>query len=290
MVENNSYFANDKLHGTNDMFRHYLKVYSQILRNQYTYGRMNVLLSYTWLLISAFYHAKRFSSPSKQYSIKVLGYFIRFQDHAELINLFEEIFIFEVYRFRNNVLPTCIVDGGSNIGLTILYFKLKYPDTPVKGFEPIPNLFQLLSFNILNNNISGVEVFNVGLSNTAESITMCRNSFKSNLNWSMIYENPESPVTTVQSALLSSFIEEKKTYALKLDVEGSEITIINELITSGKIKYIRELIIELHPIINKECMPSMLNQLNNNGFQYDIVKDLLHESSTELMVYASMQS
>jgi hypothetical protein len=43
----------------------------------------------------------------------ILGYHVYFHNYPELINLFEEIFIFQVYRFRTNLPAMNVIDGGS---------------------------------------------------------------------------------------------------------------------------------------------------------------------------------
>jgi FkbM family methyltransferase len=230
--------------------------------------------------------SKGWAAQKKTHSTKLLGYIVHFRNHAELVNLFEEIFIFEVYRFRSSRPPSRVIDGGSNIGLAILYFKLKYPEAYVVGFEPVSDLFELLALNVTTNQLSRVEVFNQGLSEKAGPVVMYQNSNRSTLNWSMFAQNVTSKAITCHSVLLSTIIEEDQEYALKIDVEGSEIRIVQDLVWSGKIKRISEFIIEAHPAVVKELFPAMLNQLEANGFKYDVILDSLHKDSTEVMVYA----
>jgi Methyltransferase FkbM domain len=46
--------------------------------------------------------------------------------------------------------------------------------------------------------------------------------------------------------LLSSFLEGEVTL-LKIDAEGSEKEIVQDIVASGKVKHLQEIIIELHP-------------------------------------------
>lgn len=140
------------------------------------------------------------------------------------------------YCLRSTHIPDRIIDGGSNIGLTIFYFRLKFPNTPILGFEPVEILFDVLVLNLKTNKLLDVEVRNVALTDKAGLVSMYKNGARSNLNWSMVRQNVESQSTPVQSALLSSFTEGTGNYALKLDVEGAEVEIMNDLINSGKVK------------------------------------------------------
>ena len=66
--------------------------------------------------------------------------------------------------------PKVIVDIGSNIGGSILYFHDVFPEAAIIGFEPHPDTFEVLRRNVAD--LPGVSVFNYGLGATAGSITV----------------------------------------------------------------------------------------------------------------------
>ena len=57
--------------------------------------------------------------------------------------------------------PEAILDIGSNIGASILYFYSQFPDATIIGFEPHPETFRILQSNVAD--IPSVRVFNYGL-------------------------------------------------------------------------------------------------------------------------------
>jgi FkbM family methyltransferase len=57
--------------------------------------------------------------------------------------------------------PDVILDIGSNIGASILYFHQQFPEATIAGFEPHPETFQVLQANVAN--LPLVSVFNYGL-------------------------------------------------------------------------------------------------------------------------------
>src|SRR5438477_7951076 len=57
--------------------------------------------------------------------------------------------------------PEIILDIGSNIGASIIYFHEKFPDAKIFGFEPHPDTFRILQKNVAQ--LRGVVVFNYGL-------------------------------------------------------------------------------------------------------------------------------
>src|SRR5205085_6344363 len=57
--------------------------------------------------------------------------------------------------------PEVILDIGSNIGSSILFFRDQFPAATIYGFEPHPETFQVLQRNV--GALPGVEVFNYGV-------------------------------------------------------------------------------------------------------------------------------
>lgn len=65
--------------------------------------------------------------------------------------------------------PEVILDIGSNIGASILYFHQQFPRATILGFEPHPETFRILQTNVAN--IPSIRVFNYGLGATNSRIT-----------------------------------------------------------------------------------------------------------------------
>ena len=57
--------------------------------------------------------------------------------------------------------PKVILDIGSNIGASVLYFHERFPSAKIYGFEPHPETFRILQANV--DAIPSVEVFNYAL-------------------------------------------------------------------------------------------------------------------------------
>src|SRR5205814_2260980 len=57
--------------------------------------------------------------------------------------------------------PEVILDIGSNIGASILFFHEQFPAARIYGFEPHPETFRVLQKNV--GSLPSVEVFNYGL-------------------------------------------------------------------------------------------------------------------------------
>ena len=65
------------------------------------------------------------------------------------------------YYLPERLQPEVILDIGSNIGASILFFRDKFPAAKIYGFEPHPETFRILEKNVAG--LSGIEVFNYAL-------------------------------------------------------------------------------------------------------------------------------
>ena len=76
---------------------------------------------------------------------------------ADDLNVAHEVFVQNVYRhgaIENSRDVSRIVDVGSNVGYTLVYFGLRYPGARLVAFEPHPAHLELLKCNVALNNLS----------------------------------------------------------------------------------------------------------------------------------------
>src|SRR4029077_5376180 len=66
--------------------------------------------------------------------------------------------------------PEVILDIGSNIGASILYFRNRFPNASILGFEPHPDTFAVLKQNV--SDLPQVSVFNCGLGATNARVSV----------------------------------------------------------------------------------------------------------------------
>src|SRR5437762_3374640 len=67
------------------------------------------------------------------------GYTIRIINAGAFYMQYKDEFIRRIYHFDAQTSDPLIIDGGSNIGVSILYFKKTYPRARIVGFEPDPH-------------------------------------------------------------------------------------------------------------------------------------------------------
>ena len=73
--------------------------------------------------------------------------------------------------------------------------------------------------------------------------------------------------------MLSNYIDEPIDL-LKMDIEGAEFAVIEELDKHNKLKFIKNIVMEFHPWAGKNYnnFAKMLHLLEKNGFYYRINK------------------
>jgi FkbM family methyltransferase len=96
--------------------------------------------------------------------ISLLGFRVGYLGEAQFHYLLNEVFVEGSYRFSTERPCPVVVDCGSNIGMSILFFKALYPQARIIGFEPDPDTFHELAENVRANRLASVELHNVALS------------------------------------------------------------------------------------------------------------------------------
>jgi FkbM family methyltransferase len=206
-------------------------------------------------------------------STKLLKYTIWGSNFSTLRYLKSEIFDNKEYYFIAENSTPLIIDCGANIGMSVIYFKYLYPDSKIIAFEPNPSSFHFLKKNIALNHLYNIELHNICLSNNNLPVDFYTGPIgSSSLIGSMFSNRTNQNKITVESSRLSAFIKNQKIDLLKIDVEGAEWLIMDDLIESKCIKNIKRLLIEYHHKIDssKSKLSSFLCFLEENGYEYNL--------------------
>ncbi len=129
-----------------------------------------------------------------------------------------------------------IIDCGSNIGVSLLYFKSLYPDARIQTFEASPSTFRLLGRNVTENHLAGIT-----LNNAAVCVSDCALKFYSEPGSVFGSLNPgrgAGECAEVRGVPLSRFITEPVDL-LKIDIEGAETEVLHEPDESGSLAHVR---------------------------------------------------
>jgi len=141
----------------------------------------------------------------------------------ELLHSYREIFEREIYKFKSHPEAKVIIDCGSNIGLSVLYFNKLYPDAAVYAFEPDENNFTLLSRNIEHNKIKNVVVQQAAVWTQDGAISFNANESEASHISEVAFDSK------VPCIRLKSFLQKFKSIDfLKIDIEGAEVPVVRD--------------------------------------------------------------
>jgi len=195
----------------------------------------------------------------------------------ELDILIDEIFNKEIYCIDIKNIKPVIFDIGAHIGLSTIYFKDRYPNSKIFCFEPNPNIFPILEENIFINNLQDITLKNIAVGDkdcikelyidSSGNGAFSTASFTKNA-WSG--EQKTLPIM-VKVERLSNYVVDKINL-LKIDVEGAEGSILEELEKENKLQFIQNILLEYHPI-KIGHLKKIVNLLERNGYKLSYSKE-----------------
>jgi FkbM family methyltransferase len=141
-----------------------------------------------------------------------------------------------------------MIDGGANIGISVLEWKTRWPMARVICFEPDPDSFRLLQMNIQRNDVPGVQCIEAALNDFDGQCTLFGERGKGadsrgnsiQPEWGV---REGSGATKVRCRRLSPFLVEPVAF-LKLDIEGAEECVLRE--ASSALHQVDAIYVEVH--------------------------------------------
>jgi FkbM family methyltransferase len=203
---------------------------------------------------------------------KRMGFDIQHPEPGTATFLYREIFARQHYYFQTIKLAPFVFDCGANVGVATMYFKWLYPQARVHSFEADAPTFAILQENIRTNHLTDVSAHHCALWDENGEIDFFNDPSKpSMLHMSTDAARLKGQRTTVPARRLSEFITEPIDF-LKLDVEGAEHRVLQDLVVSGKISLVSQMVIEYHHRLggSKSCLAGFLKTLEESGFEYQV--------------------
>jgi FkbM family methyltransferase len=199
----------------------------------------------------------------------------RNQPEFELVA--REIFEGGEYRFDCERGDPLILDCGSHIGLSVAWFKRRFPRARIVAFEPDPQSFRLLQTNVAANGFEGVELLNLAVSSrrgTArffgefEVADPMSSAHSLREDWGTQRSDRWILVDTVP---LADYITGPVDY-LKLDIEGMETEVLQSI--APRLHLVGALGLEFHGTGPRagEDEARVLRLLEDGGFRVSIAR------------------
>jgi len=160
-----------------------------------------------------------------------------------------------------------VVECGSNIGVSILFFKSLWPDANITGIEDCPDTFALPKKNVIK--LPGGTLINKAIIDRHQVVRFYSSEISVLGSSNPLRGGGESH--SVEASPMSEFIA-GYVDLLNVDIEGSEIAAFAELEASGKMPLIRQMFIEYHHHLPGETnrLSTFWGRLERCGFDYDL--------------------
>jgi FkbM family methyltransferase len=148
-------------------------------------------------------------------------YDFKFQDLSDF-GLFYEIFLDNNYPLDHEENIKTIFDVGANIGVSTIFFSLKYPEAQIFSFEPDPANLKRLHENA--KKLGNVTVNDIAVWSEQTELTFYADPHRGSSSSALKIRDRQKKIT-VKASTLDQIIKEtgvKHVDILKIDIEGAE--------------------------------------------------------------------
>ncbi len=184
-------------------------------------------------------------------------------DSASFLFMYEEIFLHQIYKFPIEGKPY-ILDCGSNIGMSILYFKRLAPEAEIVGFEPDPKIYEALKRNVDAFHLKNVTLIPKAVWSSETTLV-----FQSEgADGGRVSGDNADVGVRVETLRLRDFLIRPVDF-LKIDIEGAELEVLRDC--RDRLDKVKFLFVEFHSFVDrKQNLESLLECLSSAGFRYQI--------------------
>ncbi|MEO8405355.1 MAG: FkbM family methyltransferase [Chitinophagaceae bacterium] len=238
-----------------------------MIRKIYYKVRSILINPYKGLLSFSEYKRIRDMKRFEHGETNLFGSTIRFSDNYGFLCSLLEIFKDEQNKFTSTNPNPVVIDCGSNIGLSLIYFKRQFPNADVTGFEPDDKIFGLLEQNVNSFGFKNVALNKAAIWNEDTQLNFFSDgSLAGSLEIDLANKNVSNSVKAVR---LKSLLQNKKIDFLKIDIEGAESTVMFDI--KEELKNVKFFFLEYHSILGKEQkFGEILEIIKSAGFRYYI--------------------
>ena len=200
--------------------------------------------------------------------VTLLDYDVCVNDSDNYFILYKDLFCNQLYHFHCDRPDPLILDCGSNIGLSILYFKHAYPAARIVGFEPDPTVLPYLRGNGERNNLTDVEIVPAALtSHAGEQVLYSDGLYGSTLaDCGGAQRRGLEPIGKVECVRLFDHLDQPVDF-LKMNIEGAEWGVLED--SQERLHAVSRMVIEYHHLPGlPRTLHKILELLDRTGFDY----------------------
>jgi FkbM family methyltransferase len=183
-------------------------------------------------------------------------------DRSELL-VIDEVFAKREYELREVEDARTVVDLGANAGMSVLWFKARFPAARVIAVEPHPETFARLQAN--TGHLDGVELVQAAVSDRDGSLELHVGAD----SWGagMHAARGTTGTISVRALTLDRLLDEHgldEVDVLKVDIEGAEVGVLR---TTRALDRVRTMVFEFHQEHTDVRLRDLLDELEG----FDVV-------------------
>ena len=208
--------------------------------------------------------------PGTKAAVPLHGYMVRVPQGDLCYHLYKDIFVSRIYQFESMRPDPLILDCGSNMGMSVLYFKHVYPRARIIGFEPDPAIFPYLKENVALNRLTDVQLHDAAVAGKKGILRF----YSDGLAGSTLEEHLGGEVPDgwaryeVPVVCLRDYLDEPVDF-LKMNIEGAEWDAVQD--SQDRLRQVREMVIEYHHLPGlPRTLHKILAVLHEHGFEYAV--------------------
>jgi FkbM family methyltransferase len=202
-------------------------------------------------------------APGGRTTTEIFGRTFQIIDANSFCGLYESLFRRKLYDFETKTKEPYIIDCGANVGVSVMWWKTRFPNARVLAFEADPEIFKVLEKNC--GGLPGVKLVNAAVWDREGEATFLAKSSEGGHLADFAKAGEGAPVRKVKCARLRDHLTEKCEF-LKVDIEGAEAEVVRDCADSlGKTSRI---FVEHHSFVGREQhLGETISILERAGFR-----------------------
>lgn len=203
------------------------------------------------------------------FEARVDGIRFTYGDAGTFLFVLREVFVGRCYDLPLEH-ATTIVDGGANIGVATAYLARRHPEATILAFEPDPETFDLLARNVNDNGLTDRVTLHRAALGRRDGTARWQTDGAGGVHAHLLEDADDSSAADVPIRCLSSFLT-SRVDLLKLDVEGAELDVLEELSGAGALERVQAMVVEVHHAPESPTrLTQILGILDAGNFEYSV--------------------
>jgi len=207
----------------------------------------------------------RWQPRYKPFKVRLNNWILDLPDSASFLTSYKAIFVDQIYSFAFEGNSPRILDLGSNVGLSVLYFKRSFPAAEIVALEPDPTIYAFLERNVYGNGYRDVELYR-----NAAWTENTRLSYSSQGgDAGRVVETGMPGALQVDGIDLREILSQRNFDFIKMDIEGSEKIVLP--ICQPFLSEVRYLFVEFHSWAGKpQGLAQVIDILSDSGYRLSL--------------------